>query len=69
MERRAVIVRGIVQGVGFRPHVFRLAQRLRLAGTVRNESGAVRIEIEGEPRRLDRFCRELAEFPPPLGID
>jgi len=66
MERRAVIVRGIVQGVGFRPHVFRLAQRLRLAGTVRNESGAVRIEIEGEPPGLDRFCRELAECPPPL---
>ncbi|MGD9722006.1 MAG: carbamoyltransferase HypF [Pirellulales bacterium] len=66
MERRAVTVRGIVQGVGFRPYVYHLAQRLRLAGCVRNESGAVHVEIEGEPHALNRFCRELSHKPPPL---
>src|SRR5262245_39279687 len=66
MERRAVFVRGIVQGVGFRPHVYRLAKKFELTGSVRNASGAVQIEVEGEPGRLDGFCRELTQSPPPL---
>ncbi len=68
MERRAVTVRGIVQGVGFRPHVYRLAQECSLSGSVRNESGAVCIEIEGDRGSLDRFCHELADRPPPLAV-
>lgn len=55
MERRAVLVRGIVQGVGFRPYVYRLANDCQLNGTVRNEAGAVRIEIEGAVDSLDQF--------------
>ena len=66
MERRAIEVRGIVQGVGFRPFVYNLAVRLRLGGFVRNQTGTLRIEIEGEPPELDRFLAELAERPPPL---
>lgn len=66
MERRALTVRGIVQGVGFRPFVHRVASGLRLSGFVRNDSGGVAIEIEGDPRSLDLFCRELTTSAPPL---
>ncbi|HKQ68038.1 MAG TPA: acylphosphatase, partial [Polyangiaceae bacterium] len=64
--RRAVIVTGVVQGVGFRPFVHTAASELGLGGFVRNESGAVHIEIEGEERRLDDLVRRLRASPPPL---
>lgn len=66
MERRAIAIQGIVQGVGFRPFVHGLAMRLALQGFVRNRSGGVWIEIEGERSSLDRFLAELANHPPPL---
>ena len=66
LERRAVEVCGIVQGVGFRPFVYNLAVRLHLRGFVKNQTGNVRIEVEGDPASLDRFLAELAERPPPL---
>ncbi|HEX5273163.1 MAG TPA: carbamoyltransferase HypF, partial [Gemmataceae bacterium] len=66
MERRAIVIRGIVQGVGFRPFVYNLAARLHLRGFVRNRAGAVQIEVEGEPPALDRFVGELSDRPPPL---
>jgi hydrogenase maturation protein HypF len=68
MERRAIVVRGIVQGVGFRPFVYNLAARLHLAGFVKNQTGTLRIEIEGESPSLDCFLDELAERPPPLAL-
>ena len=66
MDRRAIAVTGIVQGVGFRPFVHDLANRLGLPGFVRNESGGVLIEVEGESESLDRFVGELTASPPPL---
>jgi hydrogenase maturation protein HypF len=66
MERRAILVRGIVQGVGFRPFVYNLAVRLRLQGFVQNLAGSVHIEVEGEPSCLDQFVAELRDHPPPL---
>ncbi|MBM4067422.1 MAG: carbamoyltransferase HypF [Planctomycetes bacterium] len=68
MERRVIAVRGIVQGVGFRPFVHHLAERLCLAGFVRNEPGGVSIEIEGELPALDIFLSELTASPPPLAL-
>jgi hydrogenase maturation protein HypF len=68
MERRAIVVRGIVQGVGFRPFVYGLAARLRLGGFVKNQTGSVVIEVEGEPPALERFLGELADRPPPLAL-
>ncbi len=63
-ERRRVRVRGVVQGVGFRPFVYGLANRHRLSGFVRNDGGGVLIEAEGEPRALDAFVAALrAEAP------
>src|SRR5829696_5283677 len=65
-ERREVSVRGIVQGVGFRPFVYALARRHGLSGTVRNDAEGVRIEVEGVPEELERFVRTLKEDAPPL---
>lgn len=65
-ERREVVVRGIVQGVGFRPHVYLLAQRFGLAGWVRNEAEGVRIAVEGRPEALDLFLTALTDEAPPL---
>jgi hydrogenase maturation protein HypF len=61
-----VQVRGQVQGVGFRPFVHRLAVRHGLGGWVRNESGAVEIEIEGGAPELAKFLRGLEQEAPPL---
>ena len=65
-QRLAVTVRGTVQGVGFRPFVYRLAHRNHLAGWVRNSSGPVEIEVEGDAGSLRAFVAELAEHAPPL---
>jgi hydrogenase maturation protein HypF len=59
-------VRGLVQGVGFRPFVHRLALRHHLAGWVRNASGDVQIVVEGEPAAIATFTRELRADAPPL---
>ena len=64
--RQQIRVRGIVQGVGFRPFVYNLAGKLGLAGYVSNSSAGVLIEVEGEPSQIERFVRELSENPPPL---
>jgi hydrogenase maturation protein HypF len=63
---RSILVRGIVQGVGFRPHVHGLASRLGLRGFVQNQRHGVRIEIEGAPGALDQFVAALTREPPPL---
>ncbi len=52
-------VHGVVQGVGFRPFVWNLATRLGLSGSVCNTSGAVVIEVEGDPRALEAFAAAL----------
>ncbi len=66
MKRRAIAVSGIVQGVGFRPFVYALAARLGLHGFVKNQTGGVLIEVEGEDVALDRFLVELTAQPPRL---
>ena len=66
MERRSIAVEGVVQGVGFRPFVFGLASRLKLRGFVKNRTGDVLIEVEGEAESLDHFLLELTSQPPPL---
>lgn len=66
MPRRMIEVTGIVQGVGFRPFVYNLATSHQLCGFVRNESGRVLIEAEGEESALDQFLAKLVAQPPPL---
>ena len=58
-------VQGAVQGVGFRPHAFRLASELGLGGWVENDARGVVCEVEGPSPRIDAFfSRLLAEAPP-----
>lgn len=64
--RRRLRITGIVQGVGFRPMVWRLARSLDLSGWVRNDSAGVEILVEGEPGRVETFTRRLPEELPPL---
>jgi hydrogenase maturation protein HypF len=57
--------RGVVQGVGFRPLVHRLARDLDLRGEVENGPGAVRLRLEGDRRSLETFLRRLPQQLPP----
>ena len=66
LKRKRLGVVGLVQGVGFRPFVYRLAQNLHLAGWVRNTSRGVEIEVEGPPTDLDLFVRRLSQEAPAL---
>jgi hydrogenase maturation protein HypF len=69
-ERHRISVEGIVQGVGFRPFVYRLATRMGLKGWVSNTSDGVIIEVEGEPGELTIFERHMRmEIPPLARID
>ncbi len=64
-EARRIVVRGRVQGVGFRPFVYRLARTLDLAGWVLNSAGTVHIHVEGGEEALAAFeARLIAEAPP-----
>jgi hydrogenase maturation protein HypF len=67
-ERRGISVRGIVQGVGFRPFVYALARRHGLAGLVRNDAEGVHIEAEGDAESLDHFLRGIEGDAPPLAV-
>ncbi len=68
MTRSLVQVKGIVQGVGFRPFVYRLANRLNLTGFVRNTSYGVEIEIEGNTKRIKEFLKRLSLEKPVASI-
>jgi len=61
-----VLVRGVVQGVGFRPFVFRLAHETELAGFIGNNTDGVTIEIEGAEPRLREFLSRLRSDAPPM---
>ncbi len=62
------MVRGVVQGVGFRPFVYVTASALSLSGSVGNDSAGVAIEVEGAEESLDEFARRLAEDAPPMAV-
>lgn len=49
LERRRFEIAGTIQGIGFRPFVFRLAHELKLSGWVRNVSSGVEVEVQGRP--------------------
>jgi len=59
-------VRGVVQGVGFRPFVYRLAHDYNLNGRVRNTSGSVDIEVEGAGKAVRNFIKDLEGKAPPV---
>ena len=66
LRRSGVVVRGVVQGVGFRPFVYRLAHEESLSGFIGNDTDGVTIEIEGPGVRVDTFLNRLQSEAPPL---
>jgi hydrogenase maturation protein HypF len=67
-RRLHVCVRGVVQGVGFRPFVYTCAAALGLSGSVRNDTSGAIVEVEGEPAEIDHFVAQLRDRPPPLAV-
>ena len=61
-------LKGRVQGVGFRPHVYRLAQQFMLTGWVSNTTDGVHIEVSGDAEKVDQFYNELIQNPPALSL-
>lgn len=66
ISRKRIRVTGTVQGVGFRPFVYKLSERLGLAGSVLNDSEGVLIEVQGPENSLDEFEAALTSEAPPL---
>ena len=66
VRRVRVRVEGVVQGVGFRPHVHRLATDLGLVGYVLNDASGVLLEVQSDPRAVERFLERLGAEAPPL---
>jgi len=66
LQREKIHINGIVQGVGFRPFVYRLAHECGLGGYVNNSSDGVLIEVEGQPDALREFQFRLRHEAPPL---
>ena len=64
-RRLAIAVRGVVQGVGFRPFVYNTARSLGLPGWVQNQAEQVRIEVQGGPAELESFLAALRTAHPP----
>ncbi len=67
-RRIRVCVRGVVQGVGFRPFVYACAAALGLSGSVRNDTSGAIVEVEGDPAEIDQFLAQLRNQPPPLAV-
>ncbi|MFG3104406.1 carbamoyltransferase HypF [Streptomyces sp. NPDC048182] len=67
-RRVRVVVRGVVQGVGFRPFVYALAVRGGLTGHVTNTGDGVVAEVEGPSAAVDGFCARLSAEAPPLAV-
>ena len=65
-KRTALLAAGQVQGVGFRPFIYRLAVEGGLSGSVGNTSDGVRIEVQGSPEQVDAFAVRLRRELPPL---
>ena len=68
MERAWIHIRGIVQGVGFRPFIHRLVKEYGLVGTIKNTSSGVELELEGERDVLARFVAQLPDRAPLLAV-
>ncbi len=66
MLRRQIHVSGLVQGVGFRPFIFRLATELHLTGAVGNTASGVLIQVQGASAAIESFLARLRSEAPPL---
>ena len=59
VKRQRIFITGRVQGVGFRPAVYRIAQALGLSGYVYNDTKGVTIELQGEEEKIAEFLTRL----------
>ncbi|MDJ0601433.1 MAG: carbamoyltransferase HypF [Crocosphaera sp.] len=66
LKRLEIIIKGAVQGVGFRPFIYRLATELNLKGWVNNSASGVFIEVEGTPTILEQFLARIPQEKPPI---
>ncbi|MCX7829576.1 MAG: carbamoyltransferase HypF, partial [Acidobacteria bacterium] len=66
IRRFRIICEGQVQGVGFRPTIFKLAKRFRLSGFIKNSPSGVVIEIQGDDKNIDLFLKNFPDSLPPL---
>ena len=66
MEKARILVQGIVQGVGFRPTVYRIAEEMKLNGYVRNLGNSVEIILEGKKDEIENFAKNLKQNKPPI---
>ena len=68
MERLSLKIRGIVQGVGFRPFIHKLVGSYGLCGYIKNTSSGVELELEGEREALERFAHDVPQKAPKLAV-
>jgi len=68
INTRRIHIKGVVQGVGFRPFVYSTAKDLNITGWVRNSSAGVDIVASGETKYLDLFIDQIKNNPPPLSV-
>ena len=66
--RTQISIKGIVQGVGFRPFIYNLAKKYELKGYVLNNTSGVNIEVEGESSVIDEFIQKIKTEPPPQAV-
>jgi hydrogenase maturation protein HypF len=66
IKRYHLHIEGIVQGVGFRPFIYRIATRNNLTGFVYNHSKGVEIEVQGEEPSIEAFIQSITDEKPPL---
>jgi hydrogenase maturation protein HypF len=66
--RTQISIKGIVQGVGFRPFIYNLARKYELKGYVLNNTSGVNIEVEGESSVIDEFIQKVKTEPPPQAV-
>ena len=66
LSARQLVVSGQVQGVGFRPFIYRLATSHNLTGWVRNCVGVVEINVQGQSEHVETFIEEIFDKKPPL---
>jgi hydrogenase maturation protein HypF len=68
IHARYLIITGKVQGVGFRPFIYRLAHQLSLNGSVRNCTGQVEVHVQGNETNLEQFCSEIIAAAPTISV-
>ncbi|MCS7228442.1 MAG: carbamoyltransferase HypF [Candidatus Kryptonium sp.] len=68
LKAKKIYIEGIVQGVGFRPFIYKLANEFNLKGYIYNDTSGVYIEVEGEEEAIDEFIKAIPVKAPPLSL-